>query len=101
MSPGSGWFHWQGNRLLLHLYVQPKSSRDEFVGPHGTDSYKVKITAPPADGKANKHLCRFLAKAFGVPISQVNIITGEKSRIKRLSIEKPLKFPLPIPKTSQ
>lgn len=101
MSNEADWFHWQGNRLLLHLAVQPKSSRDEFVGPHGTDSYKVKITAPPTDGKANKHLCRFLAKSFGVPISQVKIVTGEKSRIKRLSIEKPLKFPLSIPKTSQ
>lgn len=87
------WYTWHGEELILTLHLQPRASKDEFVGPHG-DAYKVRITAPPVDGKANAHLVKFLAKAFGVPKNNVEILTGESSREKRVKIKSPNKFPV-------
>ncbi len=46
---------------LIKVYLQPKSSKNEVVGPY-RDGVKVKVTAPPVEGKANEALIRFLAK---------------------------------------
>lgn len=89
------WRHWEGEELVLSVRVQPKASRDELVGPHG-DSLKVRITAPPVDGKANSHLIKFIAKAFGVSKSQVSLESGDTGRNKRLRIVSPKKLPLGI-----
>lgn len=94
------WYHWDGDALLLSLRVQPRASKDEFVGPHG-DHYKVRITAPPVEGKANAHLIKFLAKAFGVSRSQVSLETGEGARNKGIRIQAPRKFPIPIKKAGK
>ncbi|MDF0532792.1 YggU family protein [Shewanella yunxiaonensis] len=78
--------------LLLCLYIQPKASRDQWVGIHG-DELKVAITAPPVDGKANAHLEKWLAKAFRVPKSQVQIVKGELGRHKQIRIVSPNEIP--------
>ena len=83
---------WRDDTLLLNLRVQPRASRDRIVGPHG-DRIKVTITAPPVNGKANVHLCRFLAKAFSVPGSRVGVVAGPTGRDKRVSIEAPNEIP--------
>ncbi|MGD2117084.1 MAG: DUF167 family protein [Chromatiales bacterium] len=88
---------WQGDDLFLNLRIQPKASKDEFCGPHGELAYKVRICAPPVDGKANQYLCKFIAKAFGVAPSRVNIVSGENSRTKRIRISNPQRFPIDIP----
>lgn len=94
-----GWYHWQGNKLVLTLVIQPRAKRDEIVGPHG-EALKVRITAPPVDGKANAHLCAWFARLCGVAKSQVEVLTGEASRHKRLVITAPLHLPAGIsPKT--
>lgn len=86
------WYRWQAQDLILACRLQPKASSDEFVGDHG-EELKIRITAPPVDGKANAHLTRFLAKSFGVSKSQVVIEKGESSRSKRIRIHSPVKFP--------
>jgi len=88
----SEWYRWQDQDLILACRLQPKASTDEFVGDHG-EELKIRITAPPVDGKANAHLTRFLAKSFGVSKSQVKIEKGESSRSKRIRIHSPVKFP--------
>ena len=85
-------YRWQDNTLTLSCLIQPKSSRDEIVGLHA-DSVKIRITAPPVDGKANAHLIKFLAKAFGVSRSAVSIASGETGRKKVVRIEDPDKLP--------
>lgn len=85
-------YQWQGEDLLLVLRVQPRASRDEIVGPHG-DSLKIRITAPPVDGKANSHLLKYLAKAFGVPRADVELVTGESGRNKQVRIRAPVTLP--------
>ncbi len=59
------YFRWDGEDLLLECHLQPKASRDEFAGLHG-DRLKIRLTAPPVDGKANAHLLAFLASVFAV-----------------------------------
>jgi len=81
--------------LLLRLYVQPRASRDELCGQHG-NRLKIRITAPPADGKANQYLCKYLAKLFHVPLSRVSLLRGSSSRSKQFQIEKPQQLPCEI-----
>jgi len=73
------YFRWDGEDLILDCRLQPKASKDEFAGLHG-ERLKIRLTAPPVDGKANAHLLAFLAKAFGVAKSQVSLESGELNR---------------------
>lgn len=94
MNAGSAVWR-DGRDLVLNIRLQPRASRDEIVGAQGT-RLKIRITAPPVEGKANAHLVRFLAKAFGVSRSQVLLVSGEASREKRVRVEQPKKIPNPI-----
>jgi uncharacterized protein (TIGR00251 family) len=90
------WCQWDGEDLLLAVHIQPRASTDSLGGTHG-DRLKIRLTAPPVDGKANSHLIRFLAKHFGVPCRQVLLLSGENSRAKRVRIQCPRKLPAGIP----
>jgi uncharacterized protein (TIGR00251 family) len=94
-EPGS-WYRWEDGDLLLSLRVQPRARRDELIAPP-QDRPKVRITAPPVEGKANEHLRRFLASLFAVPVSRVELIAGEQAREKRLRIRAPARLPDVIP----
>ena len=85
-------YQWQDENLFLRIKVQPKASKDEISEVLG-NSLKVRITAPPVDGKANKHLIEFLAKIFKVPKSDVVLISGETGRDKRIKICSPRQLP--------
>lgn len=92
----STWYEWQGDDLVLSIRVQPKSSADQFAGVVG-DELKLKITAPPVDGKANKHLIAWIAKSFRVAKASVVIEQGQTSRHKRVRIVSPQTIPLELP----
>ena len=85
-------YKWKEKDLILYVQIQPKSSKDEVVGIMG-ENLKIKITAPPIDGKANAHLCSLIAKWFDVPKSHVSILKGETSKIKTLLIKQPQQLP--------
>ena len=85
-------YHWDGPDLVLNLKIQPRASKAEFSGPL-SGTYKVRLTAPPLDGRANNHLRSFLAKAFHVSKSEVAIEAGEKGRQKRVRISSPKTLP--------
>jgi uncharacterized protein (TIGR00251 family) len=70
---------------LIKVYLQPKSSKNEMVGPY-RDGIKVKVTAPPVEGKANEALIRFLSKELGISPSCIEMIKGHHSREKTLRI---------------
>ncbi len=91
MSPPD-WYRWEGDALVLELQLQPRASRDEIAGPHG-DVLRVRITAPPVDGKANQHLCAYLAKLCGVAKGAVTLEAGTSGRRKRVRIEAPRALP--------
>ncbi len=86
------WFQWDKDDLILHLRLQPKASKDEWVGTY-QDAYKIRITAPPIDGKANQYLIAFLAKQFKVAKKAVIVESGALSRHKRVRIKSPTKIP--------
>jgi len=73
------------DRVIIDLYVQPKSSRTKLAGLHG-GAIKLKITAPPVDGKANTQVTAFIAKLFKLPKSAVTLISGQQSRRKRIAV---------------
>lgn len=85
-------WRWEDGDLLLTLHVQPRASRNELAGMHG-DALKVRITAPPVDGKANAHLARFLAGEFGVGRGAVELVAGATARRKTFRIRAPRKLP--------
>jgi len=73
-------------RLMFKVQVVPRSSRSEVAGEHN-GSLRVRVSSPPVEGAANKELTQVLAKAFNVSRSAVNIVSGQNSRLKQVSIE--------------
>lgn len=87
-------FHWQtGSTLILHCHIQPNASCNEITGLHG-DALKIRLQAPPVDGKANRELVSFLSKVFGVPKSQIELLKGQSNRRKTVSVISPQKIPI-------
>ena len=70
----------------LSVRLQPRARRDEIVGERG-GAVVIRVTAPPVDGKANEALCRLIAKACGVPPSQVSVVRGHSTRDKVVRVE--------------
>ena len=74
------------DHVQIAVRLTPRSSRDAVLGVEN-GVYRIKVTAPPVDGRANKALIAFLAKALRVPKRAVSILSGETSRDKRLRIQ--------------
>ena len=70
---------------LLKLHVTPRGSRNEIGGWRG-DTLCVKLTAPPVEGAANAAIVKFVADSLGLRKSQVELVSGDKSREKTLRI---------------
>lgn len=83
---------WDAGDLVLLCHLQPGAKRSEFAGFHG-ERIKIRLHAPPVDGKANTQLIAFLSKAFGVAKNAVKIESGELSRQKRVRVAQPSKLP--------
>jgi uncharacterized protein len=70
----------------LRVRLQPRASR-ESIGPERAGVVRVGVTAPPVDGKANRALCRLIAKRAGVARGRVAVIRGERARDKVVRVE--------------
>jgi hypothetical protein len=88
----ASFYRWEGKDLILSIHVQARSSQTGIVGLWG-DRLKVKIAAPPLDGQANADICKLFSKLFGVPKSQVVLLSGHTSRDKCIHIKSPKKLP--------
>lgn len=71
--------------IILTLRIFPNASKNEIIKED--TGIKVKITAQPIDGKANKALIEFLSKQFKIPKSYFEIIRGETSKDKTILIK--------------
>ncbi len=71
--------------VTFSVKVIPRAKRDEIVGVEG-DALKIRLNAPPVEGKANEALVRFLAATLGVKRADVEILRGETSRHKLIRI---------------
>ncbi len=74
-----------GDGIIIRLHLQPRASKTEICGIQG-DELKVRVTSPPVDDAANRLCIEFFAKLFRLPKSSLNIISGQKSRHKRLHV---------------
>lgn len=72
-------------KVTFKVKVQPRASKNELAGILG-DEVKIRITAPPVDGEANKGVLRFFADLFQVPKAAVTIVSGLSSRSKTVEI---------------
>jgi uncharacterized protein (TIGR00251 family) len=73
-------------RLTLTLHIQPGAKKTEVAGEHG-DALKIRLAAPPVDGKANAALLSFIAERLGVAKSAVTLKSGQTSRRKVVEVE--------------
>ena len=85
-------YQWQDDDLVLNIRVQPRAASDGFAETLG-DQIKLRITAVPVDGKANRYLIAFIAKTFKVAKANVSIISGVRGRNKRIKIHRPAHLP--------
>lgn len=71
--------------MILSIHVIPNASRSELVGWH-EGALKIRLAAPPVDGKANEELCRFLGKMFGIAPSLIEVERGMANKKKRVRL---------------
>ncbi|HLW81831.1 MAG TPA: DUF167 domain-containing protein [Candidatus Acidoferrales bacterium] len=76
----------RGRGVIFQVRVQPRSSRNA-IGGEFQGALKIRMTAAPVDDRANEALCRFLAECLNVPPSAVKILSGWKSRTKRVEVQ--------------
>ncbi|MBW1827799.1 MAG: YggU family protein [Deltaproteobacteria bacterium] len=72
-------------KTIIRVRVLPRTSKNQIVGMDG-GVFKVKLTAPPVEGKANKALVSFLGKKLGLPKRDIEIVSGEHSREKSIRV---------------
>jgi len=71
---------------ILNLWVQPRASRNEVTGFQG-EFLRIRVTAPPEGGQANRLSCRLLAETLGIAPSRIEIVSGHNARKKRIRVQ--------------
>jgi len=79
------WIRETTKGVLLPVRAVPRASKNEIQGVHG-DALKVRLQAPPVEGKANQALIRFLSDALDISRSQISVASGETGRNKTVLI---------------
>lgn len=75
------------NRLMkIKIHVQPSAKKTECLGFYDSNIIKIKLSAPPVDGAANKELIKFISKKLKLNKSSIKILMGENSRDKLIEI---------------
>lgn len=78
-------FTTENDKILFQVHVQPRASRNEVVGVYGT-AIKVRLQAPPVEGRANAALIAFLAQRLGLRERDIEIISGHSGHNKRIAV---------------
>jgi uncharacterized protein (TIGR00251 family) len=73
------------DKITIDIYVQPGAKVTTVNGTHDSKP-KIRIAAEPTDGKANKEVIKYFATLLKLPLKNIEIINGDKSRNKRLAI---------------
>ncbi len=82
----AGWLSDIKEGVRLQIRIVPRASRNQVDGVQGA-SLKIRLTAPPVEGAANKALMAFLAKKLGVPKRTIYLVRGEHRRTKQIVVE--------------
>ena len=82
----NSWLRVAADHVLLTLHIQPGAKKTEVAGEHG-DALKIRLAAPPVDGKANACLLEFLSERLGVGKNRLTLVSGASSRAKRVRVD--------------
>ena len=85
MSDVTDLFDVSDGAVVLRVHVSPGAGRSAVTGRHG-DAVKVRVAAPPVDGRANAALVEFLAGEFGLKAADVTLVSGATARAKRFRL---------------
>ncbi|TAJ83457.1 MAG: DUF167 domain-containing protein [Gallionellaceae bacterium] len=85
MSEEASWYRCSGGTVTLTLHIQPGAKHTNVAGPHG-GALKLRLAAPPIEGRANDALLKFIAEKFAVPPRNVELKQGGQSRHKVLAV---------------
>jgi len=77
--------HERDGEIVFQVRVKPRASRNAIEGEH-QGALVVRLTAPPVEGEANDALVKLLASRLHAPKSAVRILSGERGRLKRVSV---------------
>lgn len=91
---------WRDEDLVVNVRVSPRASRNVVLGVEN-HQLRIRTTAVPADGRANKALLRLLADYLQVPQSHITLLSGATNRNKRFLIAGPLALPDGLPVASR
>jgi len=82
------WCKQDGNAVVLSIKLQPRTSKNRIVFTNEkSDAFlKISVTAPPVESAANEMLIKYLAETLDYPKSKIQIIKGNKSRLKAVAI---------------
>lgn len=83
------WIEKKDDCIIVNIRVVPRASKDGIAGVMGDEALKIRIQAPPVEGKANAYLIKYLSNQWKVPRSSLEILSGETGRNKRLLIQAP------------
>ncbi len=86
MSDVSDLFAAHDGYVVVDVHVQPRAGRTAVVGRHGA-ALKLRVAAPPADGRANEATCELVARTLGVKDGAVSLVSGASSRTKRIRVD--------------
>ena len=86
------WYYWRGETLYLKVHVSPQNRRNE-IGDASSGRLRIRLKAPPVEGKANKELIRMMASEFDSAKSRVRIAMGARGRDKLVAIDSPGSIP--------
>jgi len=79
------WIRETPEGVVFKAAIQPKGAKNEIIGVKG-DALKIKLTAPPVEGAANRMLVEFLARSLKVRKSDLEIVRGKRSRTKQVLV---------------
>ena len=85
-------YHWQDQDLIFQAKVIPRASQNAWLAT-ADQGIRIRIKAPPVDGKANQALIAYLSKLFGVKKSHIEVLSGETGRNKRFKVCQPSQLP--------
>jgi len=75
----------EGDAASFRIHLQPKSSHEGFVG-EADGILKLRVTAPPVEGRANEACLRLLAEVLDLTISRLRIVSGQHARLKTIRV---------------
>ena len=88
MSVHSSAYFWNGDTLVLHIFLQPRASQNEWAGQHN-GRICLRVTAALIDNQANRECVKFISKSLKTAKTNVKVVRGQTSRFKTVEINKP------------